>query len=67
MANTATLPCGAQVDTSSEEWRAWCEAKHVAQIKTKDGRSAYIERVKKRRGEEAATALRKGVLSAWKL
>lgn len=46
-----------RLDTSSEEWRAECEARLVASWKP-DRIRAYLELVEKARGVEAAQKLR---------
>ena len=66
MANQ-TLPSGEVVDTNSEEWRAWCEAKYVVNLKTKLSRQHYIDAIKKIRGNDAALELQENIRVAWNL
>lgn len=55
-------------DTSSEQFRHACEARHVCAL----GRinplraQAYLEMVAERRGEEASKALREAAAVEWK-
>ena len=60
-------PLGKTVDSSSEEWRAWCEAKHVSKIIKLNERQTYIESVKKSRNEEAALDLMSKLATIWQL
>ena len=55
---------GAQPDTTSEAYRAACEAQYVATLGSDAVRSKYLEGVEKRRGHFAADQLRK---AAWAL
>jgi len=55
------------MDKSSEEWRAKCEADHVCGLPNKKERAAYIERVRKHRGDTVANDLYNRVVYAWKL
>lgn len=52
-----TLIDGRQVDYASEAWRHECEARHIAQLPTREQRQDYIASVTKRRGPEAGQAL----------
>ena len=54
-----TLIDGRQVSYRSEEWRAECEARHVARIPFRDERHGYLDGVEKNRGKEARVALQK--------
>ena len=60
-------PTGTTVDSSSEEWRAWCEAKHVSKIAKIEDRQAYIASVRKSRNDKAAEQLMDNLLIIWKL
>jgi len=60
-------PDGKEVDSSSEEWRAWCEAKHVIKITKLSARQEYIASVRKVRNDKAANDLMAKVLIIWKL
>ena len=60
-------PAGTTVDSSSEEWRAWCEAKHVSKIAKIDDRQMYIASVRKSRNDKAAEQLMDKLLIIWKL
>lgn len=62
---TVTLIDGRQVSSNSEEWRAECEARAVCRLRTRLNRHDYMERVKEKRGEESAEALRQLVLRVW--
>ncbi|SDY38257.1 hypothetical protein [Nitrosomonas sp. Nm58] len=54
------------MDTSSEEYRAACEAEEVFRLfKTKEERRAYIDGVEKKRGIAAANKLRSDVYDEW--
>lgn len=61
-----TLHDGRTVDSSSEDWRAECEARHVLNLPTRLARSTYLRRVRDRRGDAAAEALRELGLKIWK-
>lgn len=62
---TVTLIDGREVSSNSEDWRAECEARAVCQLRTKLNRHDYMARVKDRRGEASAEALRVLVLQVW--
>ncbi len=53
------------MDTCSEDYRALCEARYVVKLPNKLSRSAYIERVRKVRGDKSADELGKLVLELW--
>jgi len=53
---------GQQCDSSSERWRAECEARSLARL-THPSRTAMLEAITRRRGEQAAAELRRLVLS----
>ncbi len=57
MGNTVTLVDGRKVDSASEAWRHECEARHVATLPARQDRQAYLEAVRKRRGEPAGQQL----------
>lgn len=63
---TATLIDGTQVDSTSEAWRAECEARHVLLMPTKLARLEYLGRVEKRRGAESRAALEAAVMGLWR-
>lgn len=63
--HTVTLSDGRTVDSSSEEWRAECEARAVLAIRTKSERAKYIASVERIRGKAAADALREAVTRLW--
>lgn len=50
MGNIVRLIDGRQVDSASEEWRHECEARHVANLPTREARQAYLGYVRDRRG-----------------
>ncbi len=47
------------LDRYGEGWRAECEARHLARLRTDDARREYLADVQTRRGEAAYTALRR--------
>lgn len=49
---------GAPVDTYSDEWRHECECKTLLRMVDADARNAYLTKIERRRGAEAATRLR---------
>lgn len=53
-----TLIDGAQVEDTSEAWRAECEARYVFNLPSDYAREGYLERVASRRGAAAAKELR---------
>ena len=64
--NTARLIDGTEVDSSGEEWRAECEARHVLNMDTKGQRYAYLARVESKRGKPARDALHAQVMAVWR-
>ena len=60
-------PLGNEVDSDSEEHRAWCEAKHVMRISKKVDRQRYMGDILRIRGEKAHKDLAEKVLAIWKL
>ncbi len=77
--NPVTLPDGRVVDSSSEEWRAFCEANHILNLPTKQARQAWLRGVKgldgkilekgilQHRGEAATAKLEADILRLWEL
>jgi len=57
----------APIDTWSEAWRLECEARHVLGLKDKKARTAYLGRIRAKRGDQAAEILEGAVYRAWKL
>jgi hypothetical protein len=55
------------VDKNSEAWRLECEARHVLGLKDKKSRTAYLGRIRTKRGDQAAEVLEGAVYRAWKL
>lgn len=53
---------GREVSSSSEEWRAECEARWVIRLPSRSKRYEYLEKVSSFRGEEAANELKAHVL-----
>lgn len=53
------------MDTSSEEWRAECEARWLATKKPHEIES-FLEKVAKARGQEAADKLRSDARKEWR-
>lgn len=62
--NTKTLIDGSQVDSSSEAWRAECEARAVLDIPLAQ-RQAFFVAVAKQRGRDAAMDLKGLVGRVW--
>lgn len=60
-------PLGKEVDSYSEEHRAWCEAKHVMNITKKVDRQRYMGDILRIRGEKAHKDLAEKILALWKL
>lgn len=60
-------PLGEEVDSDSEEHRAWCEARHVMKIIRKIDRQIYMESILRARGAKAHQSLAEKVLALWKL
>jgi hypothetical protein len=48
---------GREVSSSSEEWRAECEARYVAKLPDREARRGYLSRVEAKRGADARKAL----------
>lgn len=67
MGKPVFTPLGDQVDSYSEEHRAWCEAKHVMKITKKIDRQQYMGSILRVRGEKAHKDLAEKVLALWKL
>jgi hypothetical protein len=55
------------VDKNSEAWRLECEARYVLGLKDKKSRTAYLGRIRTKRGDQAADILEGAVHRAWKL
>jgi hypothetical protein len=53
------------MDTSSEEWRRECEARHVCNLPTLNDRRRYILGVREQRGNERADQLERDVKYEW--
>jgi hypothetical protein len=54
------------IDTSSEAWRAQCEARHVLNEKpTLAQRRAFLELVEARRGKAGRRALEDAIRQEW--
>lgn len=64
--NTVRLIDGTEVDSSSEAWRAECEARHVLNMHGKPARYAYLTRVESKRGKVNRDALEAGVMGLWR-
>lgn len=45
------------IDTSSEEWRFQCEARHVGHMPSKEERKSYLKGVERHRGQDAMLKL----------
>ena len=65
--NPVKTPLGEIIDSSSEEWRAWCEAIHVLKLTKLNDRQLYIESVTKVRGQKAAQTLQDNIRVIWNL
>ena len=61
-----TLLDGRDVASDSPEWRAECDARHVAALPSLEARRAYLAGVAEKRGQAAADALRAVVAEAWR-
>lgn len=58
---------GRELDTWSEEWRKYCEARHMFKAyRTKKTRQAALSRIEKVRGEPAMLELRAEMFRLWK-
>lgn len=62
--NQAQLIDGRMVSTSSEDWRAECEARYALKMDL-TRRRAFIEAVEKQRGKPAADKLRASIKAVW--
>lgn len=67
VARLVKTPLGKEVYSDSEEFRAWCEAKHVLKITKKIDRQRYMGDILRIRGEKAHKDLAEKVLAIWKL
>ena len=56
---------GRVVHSSSEEWRAECEARHVLRLPDVKARRAYLRRAGSKRGEAARAQLETHILALW--
>jgi hypothetical protein len=65
--NPVKTPLGEIIDSSSEEWRGWCEARHVLKLPKLNDRQLYIESVTKVRGQKAAQTLQDNIRVIWNL
>lgn len=54
------------MDTSSEQYRAICEARYVMKMRDVEARREYIRGVQERRGIESANKLRADIYQIWK-
>ena len=52
-------------DTTSEQWRRECEARHVCNLPTLSDRRRYIMGVREQRGNPAADQLERDVRGEW--
>ena len=52
-----TLHDGREVDSSSEEWRAECEARHILSM-SQEKRAEFFQDVERKRGADATKALK---------
>lgn len=67
VARKVKTPMGNEVYSDSEEYRAWCEARHVLKITKKVDRQRYMGDILRIRGEKAHQDLAEKVLAIWKL
>ena len=65
--NPVQTPLGDTIDSSSEEWRAWCEARHVIKIAHISDRQSYIEAVRTKRGVKSAKDLMDKMQVLWNM
>lgn len=63
--STARLIDGREVATDSPEWRHECEARAIAALPSLAERRAHLEGIEKRRGKDAADALRVTMRQMW--
>lgn len=54
-----------EVDSSSEDWRQECEARHILAMPDKQARRDYLASVQKRRGDKAHQQLADLVRAVW--
>ena len=62
----AELLDGRMVDSSSEEYRHLCEARHIAKLPTLADRRAWLEAIEHKRGKAEADRLRLTMGEIWK-
>jgi hypothetical protein len=60
-----TLHDGTVVDSSSDEWRHECEARHIVDMPSLSARREYLAHVERKRGIEAANKLKNTVRLLW--
>ena len=65
--NLVQTPLGETIDSSSEEWRSWCEAKHVIKIDHISDRQTYIQAVRTKRGVKSANDLMNKIQILWNM
>ncbi len=56
---------GTFVDSTSELWRAECEARHVLRLRSKMQRHEYLARVEAKRGKDSRDVLQAAVMALW--
>lgn len=60
-----TLHDGRQVPAGSEEWRHFCEARHIMGLASADERREWLDAIEKKRGKAAADRLRETIRALW--
>lgn len=63
--STARLIDGREVAADSAEWRHECEARAIAALPSLAERRSHLEGIEKRRGKDAADALRVTMRQMW--
>ena len=65
--NLVQTPLNETIDSSSEEWRQWCEARHVSKLVKLNDRQLYLEAVTKVRGQKATQLLQEKIRVIWNI
>lgn len=64
---TVTLADGRQVASDSAEWLAECEARQILNMPSKQHRLEFLDKIEKRRGQEARRVLEERILDLWRI
>ncbi len=62
---TVTLITGEQVDSASEAYRLECEARELLRGRSTQDRREYLAIVERKRGTQAADALKAAIQKLW--